>query len=140
MRPKSIVLFERLYLGGWALGVVNTVLTWSAVRANPNMVAVDQQVGSWYVPTLTAIGLAIPLLLWFFIARKASVVAKWIMVVFTALGVLGIAFAGLSGTLVAGLSTLLSVTSVVLNIVAAALLFRADSREWFGEDDEEIAA
>ncbi|HET9509647.1 MAG TPA: hypothetical protein VFO80_00720 [Sphingomonas sp.] len=133
IRPKSIELFERCYLGGWAVGLVNTLINWSNVRQDARVVAAAEQVGTWYLPTITAIGLIIPLVLWFFIARKGSVVAKWIMVVLTAIGVIGLALAFARGDYPVALAGLLGLVGVVLNIAAAAMLFRPDAKLWFGE-------
>lgn len=133
IRPKSIELFERCYLGGWAVGVVNTLMTWTAVSDDPRIVEASEVIGSWYLPTMTAIGLAIPLILWFFIARKGSVVAKWIMVVLTAIGVIGLALSFARGEYPAGIPGILGLIGVTLNIAAAAMLFRPDARPWFGE-------
>ncbi|MFD1786946.1 hypothetical protein ACFSC3_05100 [Sphingomonas floccifaciens] len=134
LRPKSIDLFERCYLGGWAVGLINTLISWTNVRQDPRIIAAAEQVGSWYLSTITAIGLAIPLILWFFIARKGSVVAKWIMVGLTALGVAGLALSFARGQYPAGIAGILGLAGVVLNIAAAAMLFRPDAKPWFGED------
>jgi len=133
VRPQSIVQFERVYLGAWALGLVNTALNWSSVQDNPQVQAAAEQIGGWYLPTITAIGLLIPLILWYFIARRGSVVAKWIMVVLTAFGLIGIAIGLAMGTTQSGIAGVLGIVGVVLNIIAATLLFRADAKPWFGE-------
>lgn len=133
-RPQSIVTFERCYLGGWAIGVLNTVINWSNVLKNPQVQQANAMVGEWYLPTVTGIGLLIPLILWYFIARRGSVVAKWIMVVFTALGVLGLARTLLmGGGLPTGVGAILAVLGVALNVYAATRLFRPDAKSWFGE-------
>lgn len=134
VRPNAIVQFERFYLGGWAIGLLNTILNWSTVQNDPNVIAAREQIGSWYLPTITALGLLIPLVLWYFIARRGSVVAKWIMVVFTALGVAGIAIGLATGGTRFNLAGIAGLVGVALNIVAATTLFRPETRPWFGEE------
>lgn len=133
VRPRSIELFERCYLGGWAVAVVNTLLNWSKWQDDPRIAQAAEQIGSWYLPTTTIIGLMIPLILWYFIARRASAVAKWIMVVLTALGLVGIAISLAMGTFPTGLSGIFGLVGVALNVAAATMLFRADAKPWFGE-------
>ncbi|SOB87361.1 hypothetical protein SAMN06297144_2491 [Sphingomonas guangdongensis] len=137
MRPRSIVLFERLYLGAWALGLINTGLNWSqtmrqfsaggAVAVSPVLLYAS-----------TAIGLLIPLVLWFFITRRASLVAKWVLVVLFAIGLGSIALATLDGRLPSGLAGIVAVTATVLQAVAIGCLFQPDAREWFGEEAAEV--
>ncbi len=137
IRPKSIELFERCYLGGWAVGLVNTVLSWSTWADDPRITQAAEQIGGWYLPAMTVIGLLIPLILWYFIARRGSVVAKWIMTVLTAFGLAGVAIGLATGGYPGGLSGMLGLVGVALNVAAAALLFRADSKPWFGESAAE---
>ena len=141
-RPPSIVNFERLYLGSIALGLVNTAIGWQArqdVLAANRAVAGNPQVQAtlaWLLPLVTVIGLAISLLLWFLVARRGSVVAKWIVTVFAGIGVL--TAIGVILTLVRGLSpslivSVLGLVTTALSVAAAAMLFRADALPWFGE-------
>ncbi len=132
-RPPSIVNFERCYLGALLVAAVNSALNWQRMMAVPAVAQAQVAIGSWYVPVTTALGYLIPLILWYFAARRASVVAKWIVVVLFGLGVLGLAAGLAMGTMSAGLGGVLSVVSFVLNAVAVWLLFRPDARAWFGE-------
>ncbi|CAN5366005.1 hypothetical protein BH09PSE4_BH09PSE4_09280 [soil metagenome] len=132
-RPQSIILFERLYLGALALGILNTALNWSAAGA----IIADEPalagVASWYQPVATAIGIAIPLLLWYFIARRGSPVAKWIMVVLSALAAAGLVWSLSVGSANLSLIGILGIITVLLNLAAAWTLFRPDAKPWFGE-------
>lgn len=132
-RPKSIELFERCYLGGWLVALVNTATNWSRVQRDPRVVEAANQIGTWYMPTVTALGLLLPLILWYFIARRGSVVAKWVMVVVTAIGVGSLALQMARGQFEIGLPGILGIVGVVLNVIAATMLFRPDARPWFGE-------
>lgn len=137
-RPVSIRKFEGCYLGALALGAVNTALSWSRYHENDAVARAEAVIGAWYLPTITALGFLIPLVLWFFAARRGSVVAKWIIVVFFAIGALGV-LAGLAlNSFPSSLAAVLSVSAFVLNAIAVRQLFQPDAREWFGEgvDDE----
>jgi hypothetical protein len=133
IRPPSIVRFDYCYLGALLVGAVNAALNWSRYAAMPQVRDAEAMIGTWYLPTLTAIGYLIPLLLWYFAARRASVVAKWIVVVLFALGIVGLLIALAMGTMASGLGGVLSVVAVVLNAIAVWSLFQPDAREWFGE-------
>jgi hypothetical protein len=71
-RPQSIVWFERLYLGAMAIGILNSIVNWSAMQeriaATPN----SAMLPSWFVPATMAIGLLITLVLWYFVARRGA--------------------------------------------------------------------
>jgi hypothetical protein len=131
MRPKSIEMFEKVYLGAIAIGLVNTVISWSQVSAildDPRMQAVGM--GSGTLIFGVVVGMLIPLLLWYSIARRASNVAKWIYVVLTALGLFGY-LSSLANPLVPkGLITVLGLVTVGLEVYAAWLLFRPDAAAW----------
>lgn len=113
-RPASIVTFERLYLGALAIGVINTVMSWSTnqaqMAAQTAQVPEAGQIISWLVPVATAIGVGISLLLWYFIARRGAAVAKWIatILVVAAVGFMALA---LSGVPIGQVSTAFSVSS-----------------------------
>ncbi|HEX8484281.1 hypothetical protein [Sphingomonas sp.] len=141
-RPISIVRFDYCYLGALVVGAVNAALNWQRYTAMPAVRDAQVMFGAWYLPTVTAIGYLIPLLLWYFVARRGSVVAKWIVVVLFGLGMVGLLIALAMGTMASGLGGVLSVVAIVLNAVAVWLLFRPDARAWFGEkahDDRDAA-
>lgn len=129
MRPKSIVTFERIVLTIVALGIVNGLLT----REQTAATAADAGMGPGAVLGIQIVGIAVNLLLMWFIARKASPVAKWIYVVLTAIGLVG----GLAGVakLVQGgaLSTVLTIVTFALSAVSLYFLFRPDANAWFND-------
>lgn len=135
-RPLSIVNFERCYLGALIVGAVNAALNWQRYLEMPAVQQAQASIGGWYLPATTGLGFLIPLLLWYFAARRASVVAKWIVVVLFGLGAFGLLAGFLLGTMAAGLGGVLSVVAFVLNAVAVWLLFQPDARVWFGETVE----
>ena len=88
MRPESIVNFERFYLGALGVGLVNTALSWGATQ---EMLASDPALGAagfgtGFFVSVLGLGLIIPLLLWYFIARRGSNIAKWILTVLFVIG------------------------------------------------------
>ena len=128
MRPASIVYFERLSILSILVGIAFAMLTWdSGAEA-----AGQSGLGPGMVPVVQGISLAIVLALIFLISRKASVVAKWILVV---LFVIGVVFMvpQLGQTLDQGLVGLLQISQIVVQAAAIYFLFTAEARAWFGE-------
>lgn len=130
-RPVSIVNFERCYLGAFAIGMFNTALSWQATRER--LAPQAEQFGSWFMPAVTLIGFAITLTLWYFIARRGSAVAKWIATVFLVLGLLGLLISLPTGNYPQGIGGVFGIVSTVLQVIAIWLLFRPDTKPWFGE-------
>lgn len=136
-RPQSILWFERTYLGSVALGLLNSALNWSLVEeqlaATPNSALLP----SWFVPVTMAISIGINLLLWYFIARRGSVVAKWILVVLFAIGILGVVSMAVGGTTPPTFNVV-AVIALVLQVVAVVMLFRPDTKPWFGGNKQDL--
>jgi len=133
MRPQSIVMFERLYLGAILVGIVNTVIGWHQSLAL--LQAQPIPLGPGFLYFTTAIGILIPLLLWYFIARQGSVVAKWVLVALFVLGLLGYVLALSRGTVFAGVSTILGVIALLMQASAIWMLFRPDAEAWLSGTD-----
>jgi hypothetical protein len=131
MRPASITMFDRLFLGAIVLGILNTVVsydeTMAQLKADPAVVEMGMATPGFLFGT-AAFGFAISLLLWFLISRKAATVAKWILTVFTVIGTLMIPFSLGELGLIAMILTLL-VTA--MQIAAIWMLFRPDAKLWF---------
>lgn len=136
MRPPSIRLFDKVYLTGLVLDLVPPLLNFAAVAAQAEMQA--RQSG------LKVAGIGQPLaagslallvltfgLLWYFIARRASTVAKWIFVAVTAYDLLNFSQALVQPGFARSYLVALNVASVLLHIYAASLLFKTDARAWF---------
>ncbi|TPG07222.1 hypothetical protein [Sphingomonas oligophenolica] len=136
IKPPSIARFEQYYWGSVILGLINSVLTWSdraAVMAVNPMFATM----SWLMPVMAVIGLIIAILLWYFIVRSPSVVAKWVIVVFAVLGAIGLLFSlfALARNGVPNpVPVIITVVVNLLYIAAALMLFKPDSRAWLGEE------
>ncbi len=133
MRPESIIMFERLYLGALVVGLVNAVINWSSTQAymaNDPAVAASG-LGSGFLISTMLIGFAIPLLLWYFIAKRGSNIAKWVLVVLFVLGLISMLFSfgamlAMNGTI--GLVGALLTT--VLQAAAVYMLFKPDAVAW----------
>lgn len=142
MRPNSIIQFDRFYLGSLVLAVINSAFSMQDTLSDPRIAG--SGLGLGFIVGVQVFSFALILLLWFFISRNASNVAKWILTVLTVLGVLmtlptlpTLAGRGL-------LSTAAVVVITVLQIVAVVFLFRTDAKAWFARkggaaaDDESI--
>lgn len=145
-KPRSIGRFELFWWGStlfWALG---RLFAWRRVQnglssrlgeaaaADPNVAAVASG-AQW---AAVALVLAATALLWWLVARRASVIGKWLVVAIAAAGVvqaLVLAFQLIGGANFHALSYPSFLASFALTVAAAAMLFRDDARAWFGEFD-----
>lgn len=145
MRPRSIELFEKAFFTAYVIGLVNMTLNWSQLVAmldDPRMRAAGMGSGALTVSVL--IGFLVPLLLWYFVARRASNVAKWIFVALTALGVFGVVSSIANPLAPKGLMLVGTALTTTLNLFATWLLFRPDAKAWLerkgvGVDEPEVA-
>jgi len=136
-KPISILNFERCYIGAWVVGVLNTIFGWSAASAvlanNPQV----QRAGPGVVTAGLGLGLLfsalITFLLWYFIVRRHSVIAKWLVTAFFAFGALSFLTSLSKVAITPGLTLALGLLSLVLQGIAVVMLFRPDARAWFDE-------
>lgn len=143
IKPPSIARFEQFYWASVILGLINTALNWNTSRAvlaaNPMLAN-----ATWFLPLMQIVGLVIAVLLWFFIVRRPSVVAKWVQVVFAAFGAFGLLsalFLVATARAPIGTQVVVGIIANVLYITAAVMLFKPDAKAWFGEglhDDDDI--
>lgn len=140
MRPQSIRKFDLFYLASIALGAVGFFIGFDALVAqvDTELAATGQDFGSIVVWGSFIVGMAISLLLWFFVSRKGSSLAKWLLILLFILGLRGLVgiFAGPLGLLDA-----INLAVIVLGAAAIFYLFQPDARDWFekGRDEEESA-
>ena len=143
-RPPSIVLFERLYLGSLLLWAINTAAFWSTTRQvmadNPTYAA-NPQIQAIMVPLMigsVAVVALVSLLLWYLVARQASVAGKWLVVVTEALGVLAAVmtlYRLVSATTGSPVMAAIGLVVTALAVASAVMLFRPDARAWLGEEN-----
>jgi ABC-type Fe3+-siderophore transport system permease subunit len=134
-RPRSIERFELLYLASFAVSLLGWAFSW---QSTADRLAIDPktQAFGWLLPAALLLSGAITILLWYLIARRASLAAKWVATILTGLAV--VRFVINLGVVLRGpvpiVATLLSAAIVVLSVAATVQLFKADARAWFGED------
>lgn len=134
MRPKSIAQFEAAYLAVIILGIVNLALSWSALNMRPDVQQVTAQLGANVLPIAAGILIAIQFALWFFAARRASNVARWIVAVLTAYAVVDGVWALATFGVDLSLGTVIGFLLLALQVVVLWLLFRPESAAWFRGD------
>ena|SRR5688572_18206977 len=130
-RPASIVLFEKLYIAVIIIGVIGVALSWNSLSAMAEaQPGVPEAMGSGILIGALIFGFLIPLLLLYFIARRASNIAKWIFVILTAFSVYSF-IATLSNPMVPkGILLAVNVVSLILTLYCAWLLFKPDAKAW----------
>lgn len=133
-RPQSIIRFEWTYAAVILLGLVQTMLQWNSLTANPDVQPVVAAYGPGLLYGLAALLLLAQVLLWHLTARRRSNVARWVLVVIT----LYVLFDTVQGVITAGLRVdgpvILGIAQIVLQVAALVLLVQADARAWFGAD------
>jgi hypothetical protein len=133
MRPRSIVRFEQLYIAKIILGVIGALWGLMAMRDQMPDVAAALSSGSM-VGMLgfgLVFGLALQLVLLHFVARRASEIARWIVVVFFAIACFGLLFGIARGTLFALQSYPATLLNFALSAACIWFLFQPDSVRWF---------
>ena len=131
MRPHSIELFEKTYLASIALSIASTVFTWSEVTASMRAASSSGvALGSSGMIASVAISNLVSLLLWYFVARRASNIAKWIYVVITAIGLLMVLNLLVGSTNGIRLAMVSGLIVTALQVFAAWLLFKPDAAAW----------
>lgn len=124
MRPQSIIIFERLFLAGVVLSIINFAMAYSTLSAGT---LAGQNISQVSLIAGFCIGIAIYLLLWFMIVRKTSSIARWALVVVIIVGLVGVP-AMITPPL--DLGKLLGLAVTGLHLVAIIFLFRRDTSAW----------
>lgn len=126
-RPKSIILFNRYNLAATLIGIVNIVLHYGQLR--------NLAITGGSSPASPMIGIILPLssyfLFWFLIYRQGYKIAKWVFIASTAIAIamLPINFGKLLA--IGQIYTVIGSIAFLCEIVATAMLFRADAARWF---------
>ncbi|WP_315760404.1 hypothetical protein [Sphingomonas sp. Y38-1Y] len=127
MRPPSIIWFERLFLAALLIGLVNSTLVYGQLGAAGGA----QPLGAGVLIFSIGIGLVINVALWYFVARRASNAARWILVVLFVLGLASLLFSVAMGTFPPGAAGALGALGWVLQTASIVMLFRRDAAAWF---------
>jgi asparagine N-glycosylation enzyme membrane subunit Stt3 len=131
MRPSSIVRFDQLFLLSLVLGLVNFALDYETRLAELQADPASAELGlasAGFMFGVLGFSMAIALLLWFLVSRKANNVARWIMAVLAALGLITTPFS-LGGLSLPAMIVTISVTLV--QVASIWFLFRPDAEAWF---------
>lgn len=143
MRPVSIVRFDRLYLASIVVGLIGNVIEWpvtiARLTSDPATAALAS-IAEILVGGMIGSGVLIALLLWFFTAKRASNVARWIVTIFTVFAVGSLFFGYRGGSVILDAGGIIRLVAVVLQAAATFFLFRPDAAVWFAplhtvEDD-----
>ncbi|NTZ43591.1 hypothetical protein G7A66_10955 [Altererythrobacter sp. SALINAS58] len=128
-RPRSILIFERLFLASMIGSIIGFVLSYDAIAdaigAEPDLVRVGISPAS--AIAFFALTTAIWLLLYWLVAHRASNAAKWVLTVLTGLGLLMVPLTLASE---ANFAMFFSLMVTALGVGAVLALFRPDARDW----------
>lgn len=127
MKPQSIKMFDYLFLGSLALGIVNFLLSLGDAQAQLAADPATAGFGSGFLIGVFAFSILISLLLWYFISSRGSKIAKWILIIFTVIGLLMLP--GSLGTLPA-LPLILTLVITVMQLAAIFFLFKPDAKAY----------
>jgi hypothetical protein len=132
MRPRSIVLFDRLFLASIVLSLLQSFYSFSSARAElaADPAAAELGLGSGFMAGSIGISVAISLLLWWLVAHRAGNIAKWILTVLSAIGVVMLPWT-LAGPGVDAVVLTLTLAANAMVLAAIFFLFQQDARDWF---------
>ena len=142
-RPRSIIWFERLYLGVLAISGVNIVLNFSGV-VSTIVGAVGAPTNS--LPPMWILALAMAVEVWtkitlcLLVSRGRSNVAKIIIVAIYGVSLLGLPIF-MSRAFDGAISPLMALKSFVqffLNSAAVWMLFRPETKPWFDKKTPDL--
>ena len=133
MRPQSIELFEKVYLGTIAIDLVEVAFGWQRLTADilERFATVSEGTRQVLLIGSVVFAFGISLLLWFLIAHRASNIAKWIFVVLAVSGVYSLLKQIVFSTVPKDIDFALNTASTLLGLYAVWLLFRPDAVAWF---------
>lgn len=142
MRPPSIVKFDQLYFVMIVLGLVGLVVNWETtmeqLEANPGLSQIGLS-GAGVLIGMFAFSIAISLLLWYFVSRRASNVARWIVIVLTVYGLITLPFTLFLVPMPLA-SLIVALVSAALQAAMVWFLFRPDAAAWFKHGPRGMAA
>ena len=132
MRHDSIRKFDMLWLGALALGVVQFVLSYGALKTEIETQMADSGMSAGAGDAALiggfVFGMVISLALWFLVSRLRLEFVKWILILLFAWGLINLPAAFAAGFALMGV---LSIVAVVMQAAALYFLFRPDAKAWF---------
>ena len=128
--PRSIWLFERTLWVALAIDLINNFVAWPMLAANLAMRGIAPNPVLMFISC--SMSAVIGLILWYSIARRRSVVAKWIFVALIVIAVAAFiaSFAGPAAPQ-AQLMLAFAAVSEVLKVYAVTRLFTGEAKAWF---------
>ncbi|MDB5677273.1 hypothetical protein, partial [Sphingomonas bacterium] len=126
-RPVSIRRFELCYLGSVLLGVAAIAVSWGANANTDEVKQIRAVFGASFLPVFYVFIYTLSLALWYFTARMPNIVAKWIVVGWFCLSLIGVVMSLAGGQIPTDWPSLLSIAAIVLNAIAVWMLFRPDA-------------
>ncbi|MEI6640804.1 MAG: hypothetical protein WCL10_02130 [Novosphingobium sp.] len=125
MRPISIIRFEQVYLAGMAVLGLHMGVNYSTLALRTLEMGSDINI----LLTGYLFTSVIAFLFWFFIARRASNVARWILAALVTIGLIDLFRFVLVASVFGPVFALTALMRVLL-CVAVFFLFRRDATEW----------
>ena len=123
---KSIKLFEQLFIVSIVIGILANILTFSTVGLPAE--------ATYMVVGIQILTFAIILSLVLLTSRKKSNIAKWLLVILFAIGLLAIlAQPGL--ILANGITSIIGIIQTLIQAAAVYFLFTKEARDWFASKD-----
>ena len=135
-RPASIILFERLFLASILLGLANSVFNWSTIMGQIAATPGASMFGGGFLIGTMLFGVAINLLLWYFIARRGANVARIIWTVLFAFGIFGVIAMFFQPTPLS--VKIIPLISFALQAYGVFLLYRPDAKPWFSSNKDDL--
>lgn len=127
MKPRSIAYFERFYISSIALAIINMLISYGALRE----LAISKKGSPGGVIAGVLITAVVGFVFYYFIARRASNTAKWILVAMTSIGILMLPSTYQQTIRVGSAYTFVSAICFVLQLLAVGVLFKKDAVQWF---------
>jgi hypothetical protein len=131
MQPESIRKFTLFYLGSLVVSLVATFVGYEVLTAQleAQSAATGLAVGTGTIIAGIVLNIVITLLLWYLVARKGFVIAKWIVVLLFLFTLV----TSISGIFAGGLAVHegLSLLAIALQAAAVYFLFQPDAKAWF---------
>ncbi len=124
MRPRPIVLFERLFLGSLLLGLVSAAL-------DPVSLAELSEGQEGLVLVIGALVVAAVVAMILLVSRRGSRIAKWVITLFTLTGAVGIVPQIAEDLERAPLVGAIALVQAGMQLAAIWQLFRAEAKPWF---------
>lgn len=127
-RPQSILWFERLFIASVASATIDLFVHWEDYEFDPDFDADARQIYAIVMMLGIVLSYAVQISLWYFIAYRASKVARWVLILLTAVSFVSgaIYFQDYSGS-----DLVFFIVTQSLVLASILFLFLGGSREWF---------